>query len=60
MVPFVHDDLLRLVKRVLLLVLKPDIVDPCTSIIALKKTDLNEEASFLKAKEIELWCKRMY
>ena len=41
MVPFVHDDLLRLSKRVLLLVLKPDVVNPCTSITALKKTDLN-------------------
>ena len=53
-VPFVHDDLLRLVKRVLLLVLKPDVVDLCTSITALKKIDLNEKANFLKAKEIRL------
>ena len=54
MVPFVHDDLLYLVKRVLLLVLKPDVANPCTSIIALKKIDLNEKANFLKAKEINL------
>ena len=54
MVPFVHDDLLRLVKRILLLVLKPDVVNPCTSITALKKIDLNEKANFLKAKEIKL------
>ena len=47
MVPFVHNDLLRLVKRVLLLVLKPDVVNSCTSITALKKIDLNENANFL-------------
>ena len=41
MVPFIHDDLLRLFKRVLLLVLKPEVVNPCTSITALKKIDLN-------------------
>ena len=52
-VPFLHDDLLRLVKRVLLLVLKPD-VNPCTSITELKKNDSTEKANFLKAKEIEL------
>ena len=50
MVPFVHDDLLRMTKRVLLLVLKPKVVNPCTSIIALKS--LNEKANFLKAKDI--------
>ena len=52
--PLVYDDLLRLVKRVLLLALKPDVVIRCTSITALKKLDLNERASFLKAKEIKL------
>ena len=51
-VPFVHDDLLRLVKRVLLLVLKLDVVNPCTSITALKKIYLNEKVNFLEAKEI--------
>ena len=54
MVPFVLDVLLRLVKRILLLVLKPDVVNPCTSITALKKIDLNEKDNFLKAKEIKL------
>ena len=54
MVPFVHDDHLHLVKRVLLLVLKPDVVNPCTSITTLKKIDLNEKVKFLKAKEIKL------
>ena len=39
MIPFVHDDLLHLIKRVLLLVLEPDAVNPCTSITALKKID---------------------
>ena len=53
MVPSVHDDLLCLVKRVLLLVLKPDVVNPCTSIIALKKIDFIKKANFLKAKEIK-------
>ena len=54
MVPFVHDDLLCLFKRVMVLVLKPDVVNLCTSITALKKIDLNKKANFLKAKEIEL------
>ena len=62
MVPFPHYDLLHLVKRVLLLILKPDVVNPCTSITALKKSDLNEKANFLKAKQNQTWlpCKRMY
>ena len=62
MVPFPHYDLLHLVKRVLLLILKADVVNPCTSITALKKSDLNEKANFLKAKQNQTWlpCKRMY
>ena len=50
MVPFVDDDFLRVAKRVLLLVLKPEVVNPCTSISALK--NLNEKANFVKAKDI--------
>ena len=53
MVPFLHDDLLRLVNRVLLLVLKLKVVNPCIPITPLKKVDLNEKANFLKAKEIK-------
>ena len=53
MVPFIHDDLLCLFKRVMVFVLKPDVVNLCTFITALKKIDLNKKANFLKAKEIK-------
>ena len=36
------------------MVLKPDIVNPCISITALKKINLNEKVNFLNAKEIKL------
>ena len=54
MVPFLHDDLLHLVKRVLFLVLKPDVVNPSSSITALKEIDLTANTNFLRAKDIKL------
>ena len=36
------------------MVLKPDVVNPCTFINTLKNIDLSEKANFLKAKEIKL------
>ena len=36
------------------MVLKPDVVNPCTFINTLKNIDLSEKANFRKAKEIKL------
>ena len=54
MIPFLYSDLLKLVKSVLCLVLKPDVVNPCSSLTTLKKPDLTDKSNFRKAKDIKL------
>ena len=48
MIPYLHNDLINLVKKILLLILKPDVVNCCNSIAALRNIDLNEKSNFLK------------
>ena len=54
MILFLYSDLLKLVKSVLCLVLKPDVVNPCSSLTTLKKIDLTDKSNFRKAKDIKL------
>ena len=62
MLLFLHDDLLKLVKKVLLLIIKPNLVDACSTVYAcstvteLKKIKLTNKDTFLKVKEINLEC----
>ena len=53
MIPFLYSDLLKLFKSVLCLVLKPDVVNPCSSLTTLKKIDLTDKSNFCKAKDIK-------
>ena len=52
MLPFLHDDLLKLVKKVPLLIIKPNLVLTCSTMTELKKIKLTNEDNFLKVKEI--------
>ena len=52
MISFLYSDLLKLVKSVLCLVLKPDVVNPCSSLTTLKK--MTDKSNFRKAKDIKL------
>ena len=54
MIPYLHNDLINLVKKILLLILKPDVVNCCNSIAALRNIDLNEKSNFLKPKDTNL------
>ena len=53
MIPFLYSDLLKLVKSVLCLVLKLDVVNPCSSLTTMKKIDLTNKSNFHKAKDIK-------
>ena len=54
MIPFLYSDLFKLVKSVLCLVLKPDVVSPCSFLATLKKIDVTDKSNFPKAKGIKL------
>ena len=54
MLPFLHDDLLKLVEKVHLLVMKPNLVHAYSTVTGLKKIKLTNKDNFLKAKEINL------
>ena len=54
MLPFLHDYLLKLVKKVILLITKPNLVHACSTVTELKKIKLTNKDNFLKAKEINL------
>ena len=36
-VPFLYDDLMKLVKIIMLLIFKPEVVNPCTTVSAIKE-----------------------
>ena len=54
MIPFLYSDHLKLVKSILCLVLKPDVVNPCSSLTTLTKIDLTDKSYFCKAKDIKV------
>ena len=54
MVPFLFDDLMALVKKVMMIIFKSDIVHGCTSASAIKKIDFDNKDNFLKVKEMSL------
>ena len=54
MLPFFHDDLLKQVKKVLLQIIKPNLVGACSTVTELKKIELTNKDNFLKCKEINL------
>ena len=54
MVPFLYDDLMKLVKKIMLLIFKPDVVNPCTTVSAIRKIDFDNKDNFLKVKDMSL------
>ena len=54
MVPFLYDDLTKLVKKVMWLIFKPDVVNPCTTASAIRKIDFDTKDNFRKVKDISL------
>ena len=41
MVPFLYDDLMKLVKKIMLLIFTSDVVNPCTTVSATRKIDFD-------------------
>lgn len=54
MLPFLHDNLLKLVKNVFLLIIKPNLVHACSTVTELKKIKFLNKDNSLKSKEINL------
>ena len=53
-VPFLYDNLMKLVKKITLLIFKPDVVNPCTTVSAIEKIDFDNKDKFLKVKDRSL------
>ena len=54
MAPFLYDDLMKLVKKIMLLIFKPDVVNPCTAVSAIRKIHFDNKDNFLKVKDMSL------
>ena len=54
MILFLYDDLMKLVKKIILHIFKPDIVNPCTTVFVIRKIDFDNKDNFLKVKDISL------
>ena len=48
MIPFLYDNLMKLVKKIMLPIFKPDIVNPCATVSAI--IDFDNKDNFLKLK----------
>ena len=45
---------MKLVKKIMPLIFKPDVVNPCTTVSAIRKIDFDSKDNFLKVKDISL------
>ena len=54
MVPFLYNDLLNLTKKIMLLVIKPEVVHNCSTFSELTKIDLHDKTIFLKSKDMNI------
>ena len=54
MILFLYDDLMKLVKKIILHIFKPDTVNPCTTVSVIRKIDFDNKDNFLKVKDISL------
>ena len=54
MVSFLYDDLMKLAKKIMPLIFKPDVVNPCTNVSAIRKIDFDNKDNFLKVKDMSL------
>ena len=52
MVPFLYHDLMKLVKKIMLLIFMPDVKNTCTTVSAIRKIDFDDKDNFLKVKDI--------
>ena len=53
MIPFLYGDLVKLLKNVFSVIIKPNIMNKCETALKLKEIDLFSSASHLIAKEID-------
>ena len=45
---------MKLVKKIMLLIFKPDVVNPCTTVSGIRKIDFDNKDNFLKVKDMSL------
>ena len=49
MVLFIHDDLFNLLSSLVQIIIKPEILEKCTTLFDLKKADLGKKKNIMKA-----------
>ena len=54
MVAFLYDDLMKLVKKMMLLIFNPDVLNPCTTVSAIRKIDFDDKDNLFKVKDMSL------
>ena len=54
MVPFLYQDLLKLIRKIMQIVVKPDVLEKCESGSDLKNVDLSNKSVFLKTRNINI------
>ena len=54
MVPYMYQDLLKLLRKLMQLIVKPDAVANCSSVINLKWIDLDDENVIMKPKDMNI------
>ena len=54
MVPFIHDDLFNLLSSLVQVIIRPEILEKCTTLFDLKKVDLGKKENVMKANHFSI------
>ena len=54
MIPYMYNDLQKLLRKLILLIVKPDLLQNCKSATNMKNLDLSDKGNLLKLKDINI------
>ena len=54
MIPYMYKDLQKLLRKLILLIVKPDVLQNCKSATDIKNLDLSDKSNLLKLKDINI------
>ena len=54
MIPYMYNDLQKLLRKLILLIVKPDLLQNCKSATDIKNLDLSDKSDLLKLKDINI------
>ena len=54
MIPYLYSDILKLIKKLMQLIVKPDLLEKCEGYFDLRRIDLDDKESITKPKDMSI------